>query len=186
MENQGVRLDCGTCVLRPWRKGDELSLVRYADNYAVWRRLRDRFPHPYARADAEWWISHTQRQNPQTHFAIEVHGEAVGGIGLELKSDIERCSAEIGFWLGEAVWGSGLATAAVSALTDYAFEALDLVRVFAVPFRDNPASIRVLEKCGYVREGVMRRSAVKEGAVLDQVLYAITDQDRARLGKEGI
>lgn len=183
MQNRGVRLECGTCALRPWREGDELALVRHADNYEVWRRLRDHFPHPYARADAEWWISYTRLQNPPTDFAIEVGGEVAGGIGLEPKSDVERRSAEIGYWLGEAFWGKGIATAAVSALTDYAFEELDLVRVFAVPFLDNPASIRVLEKCGYVREGVMRRSAIKEGIVVDQVLYAITDLDRHAPGK---
>jgi RimJ/RimL family protein N-acetyltransferase len=68
----------------------------------------------------------------------------------------------------------------VRVLTGYGFEAFDLTRVFAVPFANSHASMRVLEKCGYVREGTMRRSAIKEGAVLDQVLYAVTDQDLAR------
>ena len=180
--DEDVRLDCGRCVLRPWREGDEPSLVCHADNYEVWRRLRDRFPRPYTQADAEWWIAYARRQDPQTAFAIEVHGEAAGGIGLELVSDIERRSAEIGYWLGEAFWGEGITTAAVRALTGYGFEALGLTRIFAVPFASSYASIRVLEKCGYVRdEGVMRRSAIKEGVVLDQVLYALTDEDLARL-----
>jgi RimJ/RimL family protein N-acetyltransferase len=64
-------------------------------------------------------------------------------------------------------------------MTGYGFEALGLTRVFAVPFANTCASIRVLEKCGYIREGVMRRSAIKEGVVIDQVLYALTDQDFA-------
>jgi len=106
-----------------------------------------------------------------------VHGEAIGSIGLTLKSGVERCSAEIGYWLGEAVWGKGGATAALGALTDYGFTALGLTRVFAVPFANNRALMRVLDKAGYVREGVMRRSAIKEGVVLDQILYAVTDQD---------
>jgi RimJ/RimL family protein N-acetyltransferase len=140
--------------------------------------LRDRFPHPYTRAHAEQWTAYTQQQSsPQTLFAIEVEDEAVGGIGLECKSDVERCSAEIGYWLGEDLWGKGIATAAVEALTSYGFEVLSLSRIFATPFGDNPASIRVLEKAGYVREGVLRRSAIKEGIILDQVLYAITDRD---------
>jgi RimJ/RimL family protein N-acetyltransferase len=175
-----VRLDCGRCALRPWNEGDAPSLVRHANNYEVWRRLRDRFPHPYTQADAEQWIAFAQQQDPQTRFAIEVHGEVAGGITLELGSDIERCSAEIGFWLGEAFWGKGITTAAVRALTSHGFEAFNLTRIFAVPFANSSASARVLEKCGYVREGVMRRSAVKEGVVLDQVLYAVTDQDLAR------
>jgi ribosomal-protein-alanine N-acetyltransferase len=182
-EDQGVRLDCGCCVLRPWNEGDESSLVRHANNYEVWRHMRDQFPHPYNREAADEWIALVEQRNPQTYFAVEVHGEAVGGIGLMLKSDVERCSAEIGYWLGEAVWGRGIATAAVQALTDYGFKAFGLTRIFAVPFANNPASMRVLEKVGYVREGVMRRSAIKEGVVLDQVLYAITDQDLAHLSR---
>ena len=172
-----MRLDCGLCVLRPWTADDVSSLVRHANNYEVWRHLRNQFPHPYTREDAEEWIAFVEQRNPQTYFAIEVQGEAVGGIGLIPKSAIERCSAEMGYWLGEAVWGKGIATAAVRALTNYGFKAFGLTRIFAVPFANNPASARVLEKAGYVREGVMRRSAIKEGVVLDQFLYAITDLD---------
>jgi ribosomal-protein-alanine N-acetyltransferase len=175
-----MRLDCGCCVLRPWREGDESSLVRHANNLEVWRRLRDSFPYPYTYADAEQWIAFVRHQDPQTHFAIEVHGEASGGIGLELGSDIERRSAEVGYWLGEDFWGKGITTAAVRALSGYGFEVLNLTRIFAVPFASSAASIRVLEKCGYIREGIMRRSAIKEGVVLNQVLYALTDLDLSR------
>jgi len=76
------------------------------------------------------------------------------------------------------MWGKGVATAALRGLTGYGFEAFGLTRIFAVPFANNPASTRVLEKAGYVREGAMRRSAIKEGIILDQVHYAITDLDR--------
>ena len=111
------------------------------------------------------------------HSSVEVGGEAVGSVGLFPKSDIERLSAEIGYWVGEATWGKGIATAAVRALSTYGFKELGLTRIFAVPLVSNPASMRVLEKAGYVREVVLRRSAIKEGIVLDQVLYAITDMD---------
>jgi [ribosomal protein S5]-alanine N-acetyltransferase len=139
--------------------------------------MRDSFPHPYTHENAEEWIALVRYKKPQTQFAIEVRGEAAGGIGLMLRSDIERRSAEVGYWLGEALWGKGVATAAVRGLTEYGFNVFGLTRVFAVPFANNPASARVLEKAGYAREGVMRRSAIKEGIVLDQVLYAITDMD---------
>jgi len=172
-----MRFDCGRCVLRPWAAGDEPSLVRHANNYKVWQNLRDGFPHPYTLADAEQWISFTQQQSTQTLFAVEVEGEAVGSVGLFPKSDIERLLAEIGYWLGEAVWGKGIATAAVRALSTYGFKELGLTRIFAVPLISSTASMRVLENAGYIREGVLRRSAVKEGIVIDQVLYALTDMD---------
>lgn len=170
-------LDCGPCRVRAWRWEDEPSLARHADDREVSRRLRDSFPHPYTREDARRFIGFARGQEPRTTFAIAVDGEAVGGIGLRLGQEVERRSAEIGYWLGRAFWGRGIATAAVRGLTGFAFEAFGLTRVFAVPFENNPASMRVLEKCGYLREGVMRRSVVKDGVVMDQILYAITDED---------
>jgi RimJ/RimL family protein N-acetyltransferase len=112
---------------------------------------------------------------PETSFAIDVGGEAVGGIGLVLMNDVERCSAEVGYWLGEQYWGRGITTAALTALTEYAFKKLNLTRVFALPFTRNDASIRVLAKAGYTCEGCLRRSAVKDGVVLDQFMFAKTD-----------
>jgi len=110
-------------------------------------------------------------------LAIEVDSEAVGGVSLQLHDDVERVSAEIGYWLGRGYWNRGIMTAAVRALTRYGFEQFSLTRVYAVPFATNVASHRVLEKAGYVREGLLRRSAVKKDIVLDQVLYAMTDHD---------
>jgi RimJ/RimL family protein N-acetyltransferase len=172
-----VHLDCGCCVVRSWRCGDEDSLARHADDPGVWLNLRDRFPHPYTRADAEHWVRFASGQTPETAFAIDLGGQAVGGIGVELHGDIERCSAEVGYWLGRAFWGRGLATAAVRGLTAHALGTYSLTRVYALPFADNPASLRVLEKAGFRLEGRLRRSAVKDGVVRDQLLYAVTDED---------
>jgi ribosomal-protein-alanine N-acetyltransferase len=101
-----------------------------------------------------------------------VNGEAVGGIGFQLQGDVERVSAEIGYWLGEPFWRRGIATEALVALTKYALVTHGLTRVYAVPFASNTASCRVLEKAGYVLEGKLRRSAVKDGNITDQLQYA--------------
>jgi [ribosomal protein S5]-alanine N-acetyltransferase len=175
-------IDCGIFILRPWRAGDEPSLSRHADDREIWRNLRDRFPHPYTMADAEAWIRLVAEEDRPMNFAIEVDGEAVGGIGLEQGTDIERITAELGYWLGRMFWGRGIVSAAVRGITQYAFSTLGLTRVYALPFARNVASIRVLEKAGYIREGRLRRNALKEGEVLDQVLFAITDQDLAAAG----
>lgn len=169
-------LKCGPCTIRSWRHGDEETLPRHANNRKVWLNLRDRFPHPYTRSDAEQWIQHITEITPETNFAIDVNGEAVGGIGLVLHDDVDRCSAEVGYWLGEKYWGRGITTAALQVLTEYAFNQLNLKRVYAVPYARNAASIKVLEKAGYICEGVMRQSAIKDGVVLDQLMYAKTDQ----------
>ena len=60
----------------------------------------------------------------------------------------------------------------VAQIVDYAFAALQLNRVFAEPYATNPASARVLEKAGFLREGILRANVIKDGKVLDQFLFA--------------
>jgi ribosomal-protein-alanine N-acetyltransferase len=74
--------------------------------------------------------------------------------------------------LGEEYWGRGIATEAVGAVTQHGFDALGLVRIYAAVFDGNPASVRVLEKNGFEKEGFLRKSAIKAGRVVDQLLYA--------------
>jgi RimJ/RimL family protein N-acetyltransferase len=172
-----MRIDLDNCSLRPWRAGDEASLVVHANNRDVWLNLRDQFPHPYTSADAQAWVAFASNQPVPTSLAIEVDSKAVGGVSLKLHDDVERVSAEIGYWLGQGFWNRGIMTAAVRAATRHGFEQFALTRIYALPFATNVASHRVLEKAGYVREGLLRRSAMKNDIVLDQVLFAITDHD---------
>lgn len=129
-------------------------------------------PHPYSLQDAVDWLGSNLEQDPVLTFAIECEGEAIGGIGLVPGTDIERRSAELGYWVGAAYWGRGIATAAVTRICRYAFEELDMLRVFATPMTGNAASRRVLAKAGFQLEGIMRRCFVKDGAVVDAALYA--------------
>ena len=167
-----MHLKLKTCEIRSWRSSDLDSLVEYANNRNIWIDLRDQFPHPYTTRDGRAFLKHTREQQPETAFAIAVGGEAVGGIGFQLQGDVERVSAEIGYWLGEPFWGRGIMTDALVALTEYAIVTHGLTRVYAVPFAWNTASCRVLEKAGYVLEGRLRRSAVKDGSITDQLQYA--------------
>ncbi len=167
-----ISIDCDLCVIRSWQRGDEHTLPQHASNRDIWLNLRDRFPYPYTQADAQQWVDHVVGAYPETTFAIAIGGEAVGGIGVVLHDDIERCSAEVGYWLAQPYWGRGILTAALKAFTRYAVDEFALTRLYAVPFLRNSVSIKVLEKAGYHREGIMRRSAIKDGQVLDQALYA--------------
>ena len=103
-----------------------------------------------------------------------VEGAAVGGIGLEQRRDIFRRSAEIGYWLGEPFWGRGITTQALRAVTEYAFKTFDLRRIDAGVFEWNRASMRVLEKAGYLCEARLKKSITKEGRTIDQWVYAMT------------
>jgi len=167
-----MQVELATCAIRDWRPGDEPSLVRHANNRMVWLGLRDSFPHPYTIADARHWIRLASGERRQTAFAIAVDDFVVGAVGLKPGEDINRMSAEIGYWLGEEFWGRGIMTDSVRALTAYAFTNLGLNRVFAEVFEGNQASMRVLEKAGYEREGRLVASAIKDGQLLSQVVYA--------------
>ena len=151
---------------------DAEAVVRHANNTNVAKQLRDRFPHPYTRANAMAFLKSAVSSGDLSNLAIEVDGEAAGAIGYVRGADVERYSAEIGYWLGEAFWGRGIVSEALALVSDHAFARVNLLRLFALPFADNLASIRVLEKAGYVREAVLRSSSVKFGKPRDQALYA--------------
>jgi [ribosomal protein S5]-alanine N-acetyltransferase len=162
-----------TCVLRRWRTNDLASLIRHANNANVSRYLRDRFPCPYTRRDGRAFLASAAGSGSgDTRLAIDVDGEAVGGIGIIIGTDVERYSAEVGYWLGEAYWGRGIVTEALRLFSEDVFDRLNLLRLFAVASSANVGSARVLEKAGYQKEAVMRSAAVKFGEPSDQLLYA--------------
>ena len=165
--------------LRPWRRSDAADAARYADNPRVAENLRDIFPSPYALADAEAFITACLEAGDQGQLcrAIAVDGAAVGGISVTAGSDVYRRDAELGYWLGEPFWGRGIMTEAVRRICREAFERLDIVRIHAAVYARNGASCRVLEKAGFTREGVLRRSVYKNGEVLDACLYALLREE---------
>jgi RimJ/RimL family protein N-acetyltransferase len=173
-----VRLPLSFGEVRSWKAGDVDALARHANNAKIAINLRDRFPHPYTRRDARAFIQATLAHRPETAFAIAVDGEAVGGIGFTLQPDIERVSAEIGYWLAEPFWGRGIATEALVATTAYAIEQHRLTRLYARVAEWNDASCRVLEKAGYTLEATLRRAAIKEGRVMDQRQYALVVEEK--------
>lgn len=168
-----MELELPGCRIRSWRREDAPALARHADNRKIWRNVRDHFPSPYTVPDADLWIERVLGGKPETQFAIEVEGEAAGGVGVFLQEDVARRSAEIGYWLGESYWGRGIMTDVVRSFTAYVFDAYDLVRVYALVFEWNTASCRVLAKAGYELEGRLRRAVFKDGQVIDQFVYAV-------------
>ena len=166
-----TEIDCGSCHLRPLRPPDAPSLALYADDPGVARHLRDRFPQPYSLNDAVAFIAYAAATQDECIAAIEVAGEIVGVIGVLFRRDIERCSAELGYWLGQPFWGRGVMAAAIRSFTAWAMPRFALTRVYAEVFAANPASARVLEKAGFARIGLLRRAAIKHGVHHDYVLY---------------
>jgi len=166
-------IDCGACVLRPWRAGDLDSLVRHANDERISRNLRDRFPYPYTRADGQAFLAHLAQPSREWRYAIDVEGEAVGGFGYRPGEDVHRFDAELGYWLGCVYWRRGIVSAAIRASVPIAMQAMPLLRVHASAYSANPASMRLLEHCGFEREGVLRAAVVKRGAVFDLMMYSV-------------
>jgi RimJ/RimL family protein N-acetyltransferase len=163
-------IKCDKCILRKWKPSDLESLVKNANNLNISSNLRDGFPFPYTYDHGRQWIEIAKDND--CFFAITVDDEAVGGIGLTPGEDIERISAEVGYWLGEEHWGKGIASSALKGIINYGFNEFKLERIFAVPLEQNNASRRVLEKNSFVLEGILRRSVIKSGKIYNQALYA--------------
>jgi len=169
-----MQLVLKSCTIRPWRLDDAESLAKHANNRKVWLELRDRFPHPYTVNDAHEFLQRTIAEQPATRFCIAIDGVVAGGIGIRLGQDVNRHSATLGYWLGEDFWGRGIMTEAVAVLSDFCFENFPLRRISAEVFANNPASARVLEKAGFVSEGRLKNNVIKDGKLLDSLLYAKT------------
>jgi [ribosomal protein S5]-alanine N-acetyltransferase len=165
------------CTLRPWQPEDKPALAHHANNRKIWRNLTDMFPHPYTEADAASWIAFANQSSPSICLAIALDNLPIGGIGIIAGEGIERHTGQFGYWLGEDHWGKGFATAAARAMVAHAFASTSFIRLEAKVFAWNPPSMHVLEKVGFVREGILRQSVFKDEQMVDGVMYAIVRDD---------
>jgi RimJ/RimL family protein N-acetyltransferase len=175
-------LEFNDYMIRDWLTEDAVSISRYADNRKIWINMRDVFPFPYKFSDAKAFLAKVMEAGPKTLFAIATSEEIIGGIGLDIQKDVHRYTAEMGYWLAEPFWGHGIMTNAVNRFTHFAFGTFELHRIFAVPYVYNKASIRVLEKAGFINEGRLRANAFKDGKIVDQFIYAKTMVDKSTRG----
>lgn len=162
---EGVRL-------RPWRADDIDALVRHANDEQVSRGLADRFPFPYTREDAEAFLAGGVVDLAAPVFAIEIDGEACGGIGARLGSGERRHTAELGYWLGRAHWGRGIMTGVVRTYAPWLMDEFRLYRLQAAVLDFNLGSARVLQNNGFVEEGVQRAAVFKRGQLHDLRVFA--------------
>ena len=161
-------------TLRPWQLADKKTLAKHANNIHVWNNLRDYFPHPYTEDDGELFIQMVlNKPAPTTDFAIDIDGKAVGGIGIILNKDVERISAEIGYWLGESYWNKGIITHAIKQISEYVFAKFPVIKIYATVFSYNVASMRALEKAGFIKEGILKQAAIKNEKVIDLHYYGL-------------
>jgi len=167
-----------TFEIREWQLSDVVSLAENANNINIWNNVRDYFPHPYSEKDGKEFIKMVLlKPKPTVDFAIVADGKAIGGIGIVLQTDVERISAEIGYWLGEKYWNKGIVTEAVKQMLDYAFANFPLQKIFAPIFDFNISSQKVLEKAGFEREAILKQGAIKNGKIIDLHYYSYIKKD---------
>ena len=159
-------------VLRKWNKEDAPALSLLLDGIDR-RYLSDRLPHPYTLADGEQWLDMVLKQEGKAGIfrAVMVDGELAGSISVEQKSEVYRRDAEIGYLLAAGYWSKGIMTEAVRQMCSIAFRELDILRITGLVYEPNTASRRVLEKNGFVPEGLMRNAITKDGSIYDLCIY---------------
>lgn len=162
----------GEIIIRELTDSDLPKLTEYANNPKVAINLRDAFPNPYTMDDAIRFKETVDMQNPKSIYAIEYKGEYVGNISLSPGTDVYRKSAEIGYFIGEPYWNMEIMSRAVNLITDWGFKTLDIVRIYTGVFEFNKASQRVLEKCGFTKEAIFRKSICKYDLIYDEIRYA--------------
>ena len=161
--------------LREWHLSDAASLAENANNINIWNNLRDALPHPYSEEDGKNFIEVAlSLPKPTTLLAIVVDEKAVGSIGITLHTDVERISAELGYFIGEKYWNRGIMTEIVKQMVKYAFTNFPhLHKIYATPFDFNTASHKVLQKAGFECEAILKRAVIKNEKIVDLHYYSI-------------
>jgi RimJ/RimL family protein N-acetyltransferase len=160
-------------ILRPWRIEDVDSLIKYGSNPNITRFMSDGFSNLFTPERAKAFIEFANTGNNKLYRTIDIDGEASGGIGVMLQPDIYCKNAELGYWLAEPYWGQGIITKAVKLIVEESFQTLSINRVFAVPYSNNIASHRVLEKAGFKLEARHQKKVIKNGEFFDELVYVI-------------
>jgi [ribosomal protein S5]-alanine N-acetyltransferase len=171
----GVSLESDRLLLRPFHPHDAPRMAQLANDPRIARGTLN-MPYPYTEADAHSFIKMSLEARDRGLWmgnAIErkIDHVLIGGIGLTFYP--MHLKAELGYWVGFEYWNGGYMTEAAQCLIDYGFGVLMLNRIYASHFSDNPASGRVMQKCGMAYEGTMHKSFVRLGEFRDTLHYAI-------------
>lgn len=160
-------------TLRPWTISDKDSLAKYANNQAIAHNLTNQFPYPYSEEDAVFFIENVTTRDDNDIMAIDIDGEAVGGIGLHFKQDVYCKNVELGYWVAEPFWGHGIMTKAIKDRVEFAFANYDIHRIYASVYTRNTGSWKALEKAGFTREAHLKESIFKDGVLEDEYIYSL-------------
>ena len=172
-----VILKGGSFILRPFKKGDEVSLQKNINNKKIYRYTLN-IPYPYTINHARSWIKENLKQQKkktpeQINWAIVIHNKVVGGIGFaKLYQQNQHHKAELGYWLSQIHWGKGITSKALKMVVAYGFKKLKFKRIYTSVVKPNKASAKVLKKNGFKIEGICKKSILKDGIYHDELIFA--------------
>ena len=168
-------------VLRPYKKGDYISLAKNANSKKLAKNLLQGFPSPYTEKDAKEWIKIVQKlyqDGPVTNFVVDIDGLAVGTIGGNIHKN-KPFILGFGYWLGEKYWGKRIMSEAVKIYTKYIFITYKKIqRVQAEVFLWNKGSQGVLLNNNFKLEGILRKNYMKNGKIIDECIFSKLRNDR--------
>jgi RimJ/RimL family protein N-acetyltransferase len=164
-------------ILSQVNKKDKSMLIKYLNDFGIYMNTSN-IPYPYTSKDADWWIQQVKDKKRETgrltNFVIrDKNLNLIGGIGFHLKYGINSHKDEIGYWLAKDFWNKGIMTKVVKKFCEIGFIKYDLMRIEAFVFENNTASARVLEKNGFIKEGLFSKYIMKDGKLLNAALYAL-------------
>ena len=178
-ETQDLMPKTKRLLVRPFEMADAAALQSQCGNLNV-ARMTSRIPHPYPDGAAEQWIAAQEalrRDGQEINFCIEHDAAVIGSVGLRRA---HGGTYELGYWIAEPCWGHGFATEAARRAVSYAFDELGAARVTAGHYCDNPASGRVLEKCGFRYTSTNKQLSVARGGTVDCRRFVIEAQTTAQ------
>ena len=159
------------------QEGDQNAYLEHLTEKKIYDNTSN-IPYPYTEADANVWVKARVKENQSLAFPINYairreDGYLIGSAGFHSLEPGKSFKAEIGYWLAKPYWGHGIVTDAVNQLCEVGFNQFGLTRIYARVFTHNQASARVLEKCGFILEGVLRKNVLKDGCFLDTKIYGL-------------
>lgn len=156
--------------LREFKNEDEELLVSYLNEEAVTKYISARLPQPYMKEAAAWWVNTGSKIGIVK--AITKNGVLVGSISAIVGEFERQKSAEVGYWIAQPFWGKGFASEALAEFSKTIFLNTEIVRLYAPVFEGNTASARVLEKCGFKLEAILKKAIYKNGEFYNEHHYA--------------
>ncbi|PQJ82435.1 GNAT family N-acetyltransferase [Polaribacter glomeratus] len=147
--------------------------AEFKNNPIIFDNGYDKVPNPFTLKDATDFITIQLANKAAFRKLIYWNNQFVGEIGIEIKTDVFRLSAEMGYFIGEPFWGNGIASKAIKLMTAYTFHNFNIIRIEAGVFDFNKASMRVLEKNGFELESIKKNAVIKNGKIISDYIWVL-------------